>query len=226
MAITATAGEVSAAIEPRRPSWADMQKHYPAKGVDIDKLYNIKIRGAFTGMHKKEWLLNTCAVRMSYALLHSGFNLPRTLDRQASMLGEDKKWYWLRVANLREEIYSRFKGYDAELKLELIDDSQMDDFDAKRAIYISRRTKAEEFIKNELAGKNGIIVFGVKGWGTNATGHFTLWDGKKMEIAYGPQHDDPEKNTYYLWLTALETVENSTQRYFVQVEQIQFWELK
>lgn len=163
---------------------------------------------------------------MSFALLRSGFNLARTADKEASKLGGDKKWYWLRVANLREEIFSRFKGYDAELKLETIDESLIDDFDAMRAGYVERRAKAEEFLRTKLAGKNGIIVFGVKGWGADATGHFTLWDGAKMEIAYGPKHDDPELNTYYIWLTALQTDEDSKQRYLVQVEQIQFWELK
>jgi hypothetical protein len=225
LAITATAGEVSAAIEPRRPSWADMQKHYPAKATDTKALYD-KIGGALLGGHKKKWLANTCAVRMSYALLRSGFNLSRTADREASKLGGDQKWYWLRVADLRTELYSRFKGYDAELKLELIDNALIDDFDAMRALFLARKAKAEAFLNTKLAGKNGIIVFGVTGWGTDATGHFTLWDGTAMGIAFGTGHDDPTTGSYYPWLTELRTDEDTQVKFMVQVNQIQFWELK
>lgn len=225
MAITASAGEVSADIKPRRPSWADMQQHYPAKTVDTDKLYNVKIRGGFTGLHAEAYMENTCAVRMSYALLRSGFHLARTTDRRASMLGADKRWYWLRVANLREELYCRFKGFDAELKLDLIEESLADDIEAMRPLYDARKTKAEAFLNSELAGKNGIIVFGVNGW-SNATGHFTLWDGTEMAIAFGNGHDDPSKNTYYPWLTDVITHPKTKVKSLVQVEQIQFWELK
>ncbi|MEJ7808545.1 MAG: hypothetical protein WKG03_21815, partial [Telluria sp.] len=49
MAITATAGTVSATIKPNRPSLADMQLHYPPKRISRDFLYNGKIKGSFTG---------------------------------------------------------------------------------------------------------------------------------------------------------------------------------
>lgn len=202
-----------------------MQKHYPSKSVDTDMLYNKKIQGAFSGMHEKAWLENTCAVRMSYALLRSGFHLARTEDKKASMLGGDQKWYWLRVANLRAELFSRFKGFDAELKLELIDEALLDDTEAVVPLYYARKAKAQEFLNKQIAGKNGIIVFGVKGWG-NATGHFTLWDGTAMQIAFGTDHDDPEKNTYYPWLTTVNVNKDTKARSLVQTEQIQFWELK
>ena len=195
------------------------------QSVDTDMLYNKKIGGAFTNMHEAEWLENTCAVRMSYALLRSGFHLARTADKKASMLGADQKWYWLRVANLRAELFSRFKGFDAELKLELIDEALIDDAEVVAPLYYARKAKAQAFLSDKLAGKNGIIVFGVKGWG-NATGHFTLWDGTAMQIAFGTGHDDPGKNTYYPWLTTVNIDEKTKARTLVQVEQIQFWELK
>ena len=50
VAITATAGDVFAAIEPRRPAWSDMKKHYPASEMGIKTLYD-KIGGAFAGQH-------------------------------------------------------------------------------------------------------------------------------------------------------------------------------
>lgn len=188
-------------------------------------LYNKKIGGAFTNMHAAKWLENTCAVRMSFALLRSGFHLARTADKKASMLGADKKWYWLRVANLRVELFLRFKGFDAELKLELIDESLIDNTEVLAPLYYARKTKAQAFLTDKLGGKNGIIVFGVKGWG-NATGHSTLWDGTAMQIAFGIDHDDPAKNTYYPWLTTAAIDQETKVRTLVQVKQIQFWELK
>ena len=162
---------------------------------------------------------------MSYALLISGFNLSRTTDRKASMLGADRKWYWLRVADLRAELYSRFKGFDSELKFDLIDESLVDDGEALTALFRPKKAKAMEFFETNLRSRNGIIVFKVKGW-QNATGHFTLWDGTARTLAYAPDHDDPEGTEFYPWLTAVETDEKTKSRYLVQVEQIQFWELK
>lgn len=202
-----------------------MKLHYPAKGIDTKTLYNDKIRGSFVGGEAKKWLENTCAVRMSYALLRSGFNLPRTPDHEASKLGADKKWYWLRVALLREELHTRFKGYDAEIGLPMIKDDLAHDEDAVNLGYDIRKAKAEKFIEESLANRNGIIVFDVAGW-SNATGHFTLWDGSTMQIAFGTDHDNPAATTYYPWLTAIVEDERSKVRSLVQTSHIHFWELK
>ena len=223
MAITASAGGITAAIKPRRPSWADMSKHYPAKSVDITTLYNKIIGGSFANQEKVQYLQNTCAVRMSYALLRSEFHLPRTSDKNASKLGDDKKWYWLRVANLREELSARFKGFDEQLNFEMVDPAR--DYTAKsiEPFQKARRVKAEEFLNTKLRSKNGIIVFDVHGWG-DATGHFTLWDGTAMKLAYAPGHDDPSTSAYYPWLTVLD--ELFSVDFLVQVMKIHFWELK
>ncbi len=201
-----------------------MHTHYPAKETVIKTLYD-KIGGELAGQHDKKWLKNTCAVRMSYALLRSGFNLSRTPDRQACKLGADRKWYWLRVADLRAELCSRFKGFDAELTFDLLDDALMQDAVKLTSLYRERKAKAEDFIRAHLLSKNGIIVFKVKGWG-DATGHFTLWDGTARTLAYAPGHDDPESTKFYLWLTQIDTDEDTGVSFLVQVEQIQFWELK
>ncbi|WP_229207277.1 T6SS effector amidase Tae4 family protein [Duganella sp. Root336D2] len=37
----------------------------------------------------------------------------------------------------------------------------------------------------KLAGRNGIVIFETSGY-LGATGHFTLWDGKAMELAFAP----------------------------------------
>jgi hypothetical protein len=203
-----------------------MIKYYPGSAETTATLYNSKIRGSFTGHEKTQYLQNTCAIRMSYALLRSGFQLPRTKDREASMLGADKKWYWLRVANLRAELSARFGGFDTELHLDMIDARLADDGFAIMPFYLARKAKAEEFLRTRLAGRNGIIAFVVDGWGTDATGHLTLWDGTAQTLAFAPLHDDPESKTYYPWLTEVRLNEDTNAKYLVQVKQVQFWELK
>lgn len=224
LAITATAGNAATKIEPRRPSWADMHKHYPATMVNTDTLYNTMIRGDFKGQEKASWLENTCATRMSYALLRSGFQLAKTQDPKASMQGEDKKWYWIRVAELKAELKSRFKGYDAELNFDAINTSSIDNPLEMMMIVADRKEKAQKFLDTTLANKNGIIVFVVKGWG-NATGHFTLWDGTTKTLAFAGTHGDQSQDTYYPWLTEVRK-DLLGKKTVVQVSEIRFWELK
>lgn len=219
MALTATAGDVSAKIKPNRPSWADMKLHYPGNNVSIGFLYNGKIQGGLTNKDTDERYANTCAIRMSYALLRSGFALQAN---DGSILGGDKKWYWIRVTSLRAELVKRFKGFDAELKFDLLPRSAGSSQAKLKPVAVARRVKAQEFIDTHLKGKQGIVVFNVAGW-KNASGHFTLWDGKKNELAYAPGHDDPRTDDYYFWLTTTDALGLGE---LVHVTHIQFWELK
>lgn len=217
MALTATAGDVSAKVKPNRPSWADMTSHYPGKNVSTDFLYNGKIKGGFN--NKEKVYENTCAVRMSYALLRSGFALHQT---GSAVLGGDNKWYWLTVAELRAELSKRFKGYDAELTFDRLPNSAGSSIEKLKPYAAARRLKAQKFLDTHLKGKQGIVVFRVSGW-HDATGHFTLWDGKRNELAYARGHDDPRTDEYYFWLTTTDALGLGE---LVQVTQIQFWELK
>lgn len=223
MVTTARAGSLNAPIKPNRPSWADMFKFYPASSVTTAVLYNDMIKGAFTKKENASWLENTCASRMSYALLRSGFQLAQTKDPDGSMLGGDKKWYWIRVNDLRTELHLRFKGFDAELRFPELDIKLLADKVALTRIKLERKVKAQKFLDTELGKKNGIIVFKVKGWG-NASGHFTLWNGSTKKLAFARDHDDPSKDSYYPWLTVVDDLFGSI--IVVQVTEIQFWELK
>lgn len=144
------------------------------------------------------------------------------------MQGSDKRWYWFRVIPLRAELIKRFKGYDAELKFDLLSDDltfHRAKLDQQRA---ARKLKAQQFIDMHLKGKQGIVMFRTKGW-LDSAGHFTLWDGIKNELAYAEHHDDPldndplDKAEYYFWLTS--TYPGGLGA-LVQVTHIQFWELK
>lgn len=223
MATTARAGSLNAPIKPHRPSWADMSKFYPASSVTTAVLYNDMIKGSFTGKQNAAWLENTCATRMSYALIRSGFQLAQTKDPKASMLGGDKKWYWIRVNDLRTELRLRFKGFDAELRFPELNVTLLTDKVAVARIKLERKVKAQKFLDSELNKKNGIIVFKVKGWG-DASGHFTLWNCKTKGLAFAKGHDDPSTDAYYPWLTVVDDLFGSV--LVVQVTEIQFWELK
>jgi len=199
-----------------------MQLHYPPKRVGRDFLYNGKIGGEFTGMDGIEYLKNTCAVRMSYALLKSGFSLPRTADTNGSMLGRDRKWYWIRVNDLRDELVKRFKGFDLELEFDPIPKAAHEYTPTFVEVCAARKAKGQQFINTQIAGKSGIVVFKVGGW-KSATGHFTMWDGKKKELSCAPEHDDPNSMDYYFWLTKMKNHGLGPMEY---VTHIQFWELK
>lgn len=225
MAITASAGNVSANINARRPSWADMVKHYPAAEVDIDVLYNSMIRGAFKGMQEHPGYVNTCATRMSYALNRSGIKLGKTADPNGTVEGGDGYNYWIRVEDVKAELISRFKGFDEELVLEAIPNALVDDEEARTKLFRERVATAQHFLDTRVAGKRGIVVFETRGIG-DATGHFTLWDGPNKKLAYAGDHGSSDNRFYYFWYADVRKNEQTGRRFFVQTVKVKFWELK
>jgi len=90
---------------------------------------------------------NACAIRVSYALNHSGHPIVR--GRWKTSSGADGKWYVYRVSDLVDYLTSRFGPPDLKLN--------------------SPTTDA-------LTNKRGILVFLTDQWAT-ASGHATLWNG-------------------------------------------------
>lgn len=225
MAITATAGSASATITARRPSWADMKKHYPASNISAAVLYDQMIGGKFKRLYLEPSYKNTCAVRMSYALNRSGLKLGEAPSTDGSPQGPDGFKYWIRVADLSPFLARHFKGADEELTLPVIPKSLIGDNDALRVKFTERVKLAQAWLDTKLAGRNGIVVFKVDGWGTNATGHFTLWDGTAKTLAYANGNDDPNSGgNYYFWLAQFADTENGTA--LIQLLSVKFWELK
>jgi len=222
LAITATAPGVTAAITARRPSWADMSKHYPDKNVTTEVLYDTMLGGKFKQLYKHPAYGNTCAVRMSYALNRSGLKMGTAPSNDGDVTAPDGYKYWIRVSDLKPHLIKQFKGADEELTIPLIPAALIKDVPAMQQKYIERRRLVQAWLDAKLAGRHGIVVFNVTGWG-DATGHFTLWDGKSL--AYATGHDSPADNTYYFWLTQLGTDKNGKQ-FLVQASSIKFWELK
>lgn len=154
MAITASAGNASASVTARRPSWADMKKNYPDNSVSTPDLYDRMIGGGFKNLYKQAAYENTCAVRMSYALNRSGLKLGKAPSKGGSMQGGDGNTYWIRVGDLKRELEVRFKGADEELPLKTIPNSMMADMDGMRALYQERVKQAENFLKTKLRSRS------------------------------------------------------------------------
>ena len=70
----------------------------------------------------------------------------------------------------------------------------------------------------------GIITFDVSGW-SDASGHFTLWDGNHLIYPGGAEHDDPQSSKYYFHML-YPTKKKNGDLDFVQTNRIRIWELK
>lgn len=201
-----------------------MQKHYPAGHVKTEVLYNQMLGGRFKNAHLNPAYENTCAVRMSYALNRSGLKLGAAPSSGGDITAPDGYRYWIRVSDLKPYLVKQFRGADEELKLPAIPAALIGNPSAMSAQFKSRVAQAKAWLDDKLAGRNGIVVFDVTGWG-NATGHFTLWNGVEMTLAYAAPHDNPNNNEYYFWLTELREKQDGSE-YLVQVVSVKFWELK
>ena len=101
------------------------------------------------------WLENTCAVRVSRSLNYAGksFEIPMTVPGLATSGGKDGKRYAFRV----DELSNFLRGKYGPPTIELV---------------------GSEIKLKAFQGKQGIIAWHAGGM-SDATGHFTLWDGKK-----------------------------------------------
>lgn len=151
MPIVATAGTATAAIAPRRPSWADMKAHYPSASVKTATLYDSMIGGKFVNLYKIKVYENSCAVRMSYALARSGMKLGLAPSENGSTKGGDGYTYWIRVNDLIAELKRRFKGADVELSLPPLPKKVLDDATLKKLIG-ERRKMGQQLLDAKLNG--------------------------------------------------------------------------
>lgn len=170
--IAIVSGKQSTPVNPKRPRWVDMINYYPDTSIATMDLYNT-IGGGLPEYLKQNpvsWE-NSCCIRMSYGLNYSGLSLPKAPSTGGTIIGKDKKNYWIRVNDLISYLKQKFGKPEIES--------------------VGGKTAVQSF-----KGKKGIIVFEVSGWG-NATGHFTLWDGEHLVYPGNPLHDNPSSEYYY-----------------------------
>lgn len=68
-------------------------------------------------------------------------------------------------------------------------------------------------------------MFDVSGWG-DASGHFTLWDGKKLIYPGGAEYDDPNSDSYYFSMIKHIWNNRKEELTLIQTNKIRIWELK
>jgi Type VI secretion system (T6SS), amidase effector protein 4 len=217
-ALRARTGSVTATVIAHRPSWRDMEKNYPAETIGSGNFYPMVGKAYARAANDPDPVIaasyaNTCAARMSYALNRSGLRLP-TAPNGGSLKGDDGYNYWLRVAQLREKLKQHFGAADKQLIHQkvgkILTQSDMN----------SRVQSSRGFIAG-LGSMKGIVVFEVSGW-SDASGHFTLWDGQNLKYVGPGEHNNPSSSEYYFWLTRV----NAANEIIVQTNKVLFWELK
>jgi hypothetical protein len=133
------------------PDFSDLEKNYPS----TEKAEEV-IRDINPEYENLPGYENTCAMRVSKALNYcKGHEIPQQKGLLC-IIGKDKKRYAIRVREMERYIKDTYGEPVFELKAEkgIIDNSS-------------------------IIGKKGIISFHVSGWG-DATGHISLWNGKKV----------------------------------------------
>jgi hypothetical protein len=141
------------------PNFDSLVPYYPVKQTaDEIKAY---IGGDVDQAHYR----NTCIIRVSQALNYTGHPIPPDTGWFRTKKGKDGKWYGLRVTEF----------WDYLLKVY-----------GKPTVF-ARKGNNKVIPVSKFAGIRGIVGFRVKGF-TDATGHFTLWDG--AELLYGGERHD------------------------------------
>ena len=223
----------SSAIITNRPSWKNMNSNYPADGVDRYTFFP-KISKALSKDADAPAYENTCALRMSYALNHSGVKLGKAPSVGGVIQGDDNLNYWLRVKDLKGQLFKLFGNADFSLKypdkLPAATKSDINGSDTYSVNhwdeYYKRKLYAENNLVSKIKDKTGIIVFEVSGWG-DATGHFTLWDkGNLLYVGSNQNENDPTSAAYYVWHVEPRYNGLKDKMYLIETTKVDFWELK
>jgi Type VI secretion system (T6SS), amidase effector protein 4 len=129
------------------PRLQKLTAHYPTGG-DPEA-----VKRDVGGAVDADWITNTCVVRISRAFNYTGEaedEIPRR-DGLLTVLGADHKNYALRVEEFIHYLRDEFGSPDVV-------------------------RSGANIAKAPFLGQTGIIAWHVSGW-SDATGHFTLWDG-------------------------------------------------
>ncbi|ELY6204107.1 T6SS effector amidase Tae4 family protein [Cronobacter malonaticus] len=226
-------GVYSSALIVNRPSWTKMLEHYPSEGVSRKDFFILISKDLAKDADRRAYR-NTCALRLSYALNHSGVKLGVPPDSGGMVKGDDGLNYWLRVKELKQELFKLFGNADFLLKYpERLPPATIEDITGPETYannhfdeYYRRKLYAENNFLSKINNKAGIIVFDVIGWG-DATGHFTLWNkGKLLYVGGVPEENDPTSAAYYVWHLEPRYDAYKHEMYLVETTAAFFWELK
>ena len=150
------------------PAFDDLLKAYPNIGLE-------QVKALIGASVDADWVKNACTLRVSRSLNYAGAKLPFIKDDEGQQVlkGADGRWYLFRVRKLQAYLTSHYGRPD-----------------------ITAVGKAGEGVKvDSFLHARGIIGMRVPIW-NDATGHFTLWDGK----AFADGHDAYLKDATEVWL--------------------------
>lgn len=131
------------------PAFASLKRKYPT-GSDPEQ-----VKADIGGGADEGWITNTCVMRMSKAFNYCGKDECKIPDSNALMTveGNDGMHYAIRVQEFVDFLRDNYGPPDVV------------------------RT-GSNIKKTPFLNKTGIITWRVNGW-SDASGHFTLWDGQK-----------------------------------------------
>jgi hypothetical protein len=140
-----------------RPTWSQFWGQYPDYRTDPD---SATVKKDIGGAVDADWIVNTCAIRMSRGLNYSGVPVPANFTGLLTVKGGDAKRYALRVAEVRKWLPHVF---------------DKPDFD-------KAKKTGDAFDQTTLAELKGIIAFDIHF--ADATGHLDAWDGTVFSHEY------------------------------------------
>ena len=132
------------------PDYGVIAPFYPAAASA--EAVKLAIGGDVNQKHYK----NTCIIRISQPLNYAGHLIPPDSPTFRTKLGNDKKWYGLRVSEFWDYMTRTYGNPTIH----------------------EHRKKGAPISVASFRGIRGIIGFRLKF--KDATGHFTLWDGFKL----------------------------------------------
>jgi Type VI secretion system (T6SS), amidase effector protein 4 len=159
------------------PTFSQLKRRYPT-GSNPEA-----VKGDIGGEVEEDWITNTCVIRMSKAFNYCGLaecSIPKT-HGLLTVLGQDKMNYAIRVQEFVDFLRDNYGPPDV-------------------------MRSGEKITVRPFQDKTGIIAWRVNGW-SDATGHFTLWDGQKGLYVGGHSYFDmPKKKPDGggVWLTKAE----------------------
>ncbi|MBI5313915.1 MAG: hypothetical protein HZB28_12545 [Methylocystis sp.] len=133
------------------PAFEQLVPNYPV-GHDAEN-----VKKDIGGNVDADWITNTCVIRISKAFNYAGH----------------KKW---QIPNASDDGLSTVSGKDRlqyAFRVQEFIDFLRDTYGSPQVIKSGNAISREPF-----RGFTGIIAWRVNGW-TDATGHFTLWDGQR-----------------------------------------------
>lgn len=218
--IVQSGGVQTAPITIERPKWDDMIKNYPNTSIGVDLLYKT-IGGGLPKLladNPGGWQ-NTCAFRMSRGLNLSKVKLPKDNSKYRAkgskggvLKGDDDNYYWYRVSELSKYLSEYLKKPELDITLKKVGLGENKEKVSVDNWKILKKTK-------------GIIMFKVSGWG-DASGHFTLWDGKDLIYPGGVEHNDFNNEKYYFHMKYEVYHPIKKKMIVIQTDEIKLWELK